>query len=30
MVGAIKGYAALEENKVSNDKVRLRNIYFGI
>ena len=30
MIGAIRGYAALEEKKVANDKVRLRNIYFGI
>ena len=30
MAGAIRGYAALEERKIPNDKVRLRNIYFGI
>ena len=30
MAGAIRGYASLEENKIPNDKVRLRNIYFGI
>ena len=30
MAGAIRGYAALEEQKIPNDKVRLRNIYFGI
>ena len=30
MCGAIRGYASLEENKIPNDKVRLRNIYFGI
>lgn len=30
MAGAIRGYAALEEHKIPNDKVRLKNIYFGI
>lgn len=30
MVGALKGYAALEQYKVANDKVRLNNIYFGL
>lgn len=30
MLGAIKGYSALEKLKISNDKVRLNNIYFGL
>ena len=28
--GTVKGYAALEEQKIPNDKVRIRNIYFGL
>jgi hypothetical protein len=30
MVGTTKGYAALEQLKIPNDKVRLSNIYFGL
>lgn len=30
MVGTIKGYAALEQLGITNDKVRLNNIYFGL
>jgi hypothetical protein len=28
--GALRGYAALETEKVSNNKVKLSNIYFGL
>ena len=28
--GLIQGYAALEAEKIINDKVRINNIYFGI
>ena len=28
--GTVKGYAALEEQKIPNDKVRVKNIYFGL
>lgn len=30
LAGAIRGYSALEDAKIPNDKVRLKNIYFGI
>lgn len=30
MVGTVKGYAALEQLNVPNDKVRLGNVYFGL
>lgn len=30
LCGAVKGYAALEAANIPNDKVRLRNIYFGV
>jgi hypothetical protein len=28
--GALRGYAALEEQNIPNSKVRLNNMYFGL
>lgn len=30
ITGAIRGYSSLEGQQIPNDKVRLKNIYFGI
>jgi hypothetical protein len=30
LAGAVKGYASVEREGIPNDKVRLKNIYFGL